>query len=67
MWVDMEKMQLVVLMGGHSTRLAPLNYSMPKGLLNIKQKPAIFNIKRCRWGLSFLVLKKFARKQKQTF
>lgn len=40
----MENMQLVVLMGGKATRLAPLNYTMPKGLLNINQKPAIYNM-----------------------
>ena len=40
----MKDMQLVVLMGGKATRLAPLSYSMPKGLLNINQKPAIYNM-----------------------
>ena len=40
----MKDMQLVVLMGGKATRLAPLSYSMPKGLLNVNQKPAIYNM-----------------------
>ena len=40
----MKDMQLVVLMGGKATRLTPLNYLMPKGILNINQKPAIYNM-----------------------
>ena len=42
----MKNMQLIVLMGGKATRLAPLNYSLPKGLLSINQKPAIYNMLR---------------------
>lgn len=37
-------MQLVVLMGGKASRLAPLSYSLPKGLLTINSKPGIFNM-----------------------
>jgi len=40
----MKDMQLVILMGGKATRLAPLTYALPKGLLPINQKPAIFNM-----------------------
>lgn len=40
----MNDMQLVILMGGKATRLAPLSYSLPKGLLTINQKPAIYNM-----------------------
>jgi len=40
----MENMQLVILMGGKATRLAPLSYSLPKGLLTINSKPAIFGM-----------------------
>lgn len=40
----MKDMQLVILMGGKATRLAPLSYSLPKGLLTINSKPAIFNM-----------------------
>ncbi|MBO5309744.1 MAG: hypothetical protein J6A98_00880 [Clostridia bacterium] len=42
----MKNMQLIVLMGGKATRLAPLSYSLPKGLLSINQKPAIYNMLR---------------------
>lgn len=37
-------MQLVILMGGKATRLAPLSFSLPKGLLTIDAKPGIFNM-----------------------
>ena len=40
----MKDMQLVVLMGGKATRLAPLSYSLPKGLLPLNQKPGIYNM-----------------------
>lgn len=40
----MKDMQLVILMGGKATRLAPLSYSLPKGLLSINNKPAIYNM-----------------------
>lgn len=40
----MDDMQLVILMGGKATRLAPLSYSLPKGLLTINSKPAIFGM-----------------------
>ena len=40
----MQNMQLVILMGGKATRLSPLSYSLPKGLLTINQKPAIYNM-----------------------
>lgn len=40
----MKNKQLVILMGGKATRLSPLSYSLPKGLLSIGQKPAIFNM-----------------------
>ena len=39
----MEK-QLVILMAGKATRLAPLSYILPKGLMTINQKPACFNL-----------------------
>ena len=42
----MKNMQLIVLMGGKATRLAPLNFTLPKGLLSINQKPAIYNMLR---------------------
>ena len=42
----MKSMQLIVLMGGKATRLAPLNFTLPKGLLSINQKPAIYNMLR---------------------
>lgn len=40
----MKDMQLVILMGGKATRLAPLSYSLPKGLLSIDNKPSIFSM-----------------------
>lgn len=40
----MKDMQLVILMGGNATRLAPLSYSLPKGLLTINHKPGIYNM-----------------------
>ena len=40
----MKDMQLVILMGGKATRLAPLSFSLPKGLLTIDAKPGIFNM-----------------------
>ena len=40
----MKDMQLVILMGGKATRLAPLSFSLPKGLLTIDSKPGIFNM-----------------------
>lgn len=40
----MQNMQLVILMGGKASRLAPLSYSLPKGLLSIGNKPAIYNM-----------------------
>ena len=42
--MSMKQMQLIVLMGGRATRLAPLSYTLPKGLLPINQKPVIFNM-----------------------
>ncbi len=36
--------QLVILMAGNASRLAPLSMTLPKGLLTIKQKPACFNM-----------------------
>ena len=36
--------QLIILMAGRATRLAPLSYILPKGLLTINQKPACFNM-----------------------
>ena len=41
---NLNDIQLVVLMGGKATRLAPLNYSLPKGMLSVNQKPVIFNV-----------------------
>ncbi len=38
------KKQLIILMAGKATRLAPLSYILPKGLLTINQKPACFNM-----------------------
>ena len=35
--------QLVILMAGNASRLAPLSMTLPKGLLTIKQKPGRFN------------------------
>jgi len=40
----MKDMQLIILMGGKATRLAPLSYSLPKGLLPIGNKPSIYNM-----------------------
>lgn len=40
----MKDMQLVILMGGKASRLAPLSYSLPKGLLTVNSKPGIFNM-----------------------
>lgn len=40
----MEKRQLVILLGGLASRLSPLNFNLPKGLLSVNQKPAIFNM-----------------------
>ena len=37
-------MQLIILMAGKATRLAPLSYILPKGLMTINQKPACFNM-----------------------
>lgn len=39
----MEK-QLVILMAGRATRLSPLSFTLPKGLMTINQKPACFNM-----------------------
>lgn len=39
----MEK-QLVILIAGKATRLAPLSFTLPKGLMTINQKPACFNM-----------------------
>lgn len=36
--------QLIILMAGKATRLYPLTFGFPKGLLSIKQKPAIYNM-----------------------
>lgn len=41
---EMSNIHLVILMGGNATRLAPLSYSLPKGLLSINQQPAIYNM-----------------------
>ncbi len=38
------KKQLIILMAGRATRLAPLSLFLPKGLLTINQKPACFNM-----------------------
>lgn len=38
----MKDMQLVILMGGKTTRLAPLSYSLPDGFLSIDSKPVVF-------------------------
>lgn len=56
----MKDMQLVILMGGQATRLAPLSYILPKGLLTVNQKPAIYNmistyIKRGLNDITFVV------------
>jgi dTDP-glucose pyrophosphorylase len=40
----MENMQLIILMGGKSARLAPLSYCLPEGLLSINAKPAVFGM-----------------------
>lgn len=40
----MKDVQLVVLIGEAATRLAPLTYGLPKGLLSINQKPGLFNM-----------------------
>ncbi|MBE7073477.1 MAG: hypothetical protein E7379_00015 [Clostridiales bacterium] len=40
----MKDMQLVILMGGKATRLAPLSYALPKGLLTVNHKPGIYNM-----------------------
>jgi len=36
--------QLIILMAGKASRLYPLTFGFPKGLLSIKQKPAIYNM-----------------------
>lgn len=36
--------QLIILMGGKSSRLYPLTMGFPKGLLSVKQKPFIYNM-----------------------
>lgn len=38
------KKQLVILIAGKATRMAPLSFTLPKGLLTINQKPACFNM-----------------------
>ena len=38
------KKQHIILMAGNATRLSPLSYILPKGLLTINQKPACFNM-----------------------
>lgn len=40
----MKDIQLVILMGGKSTRLQPLNYNLPKGLNSFMQIPAIYTM-----------------------
>ena len=42
--LKMKDVQLVVLIGEAATRLAPLTYGLPKGLLSINQKPGLFNM-----------------------
>ncbi len=36
--------QTVVLMAGKSTRLMPISYALPKGLISLFNKPAVFNL-----------------------
>ena len=36
--------QLIILAAGHGTRLYPLTLTMPKLLLSVNQKPAIYNM-----------------------
>ncbi len=36
--------QLIILMAGHATRLYPLTLTMPKSLISVRQKPAIYNM-----------------------
>lgn len=36
--------QLIILMAGHATRLYPLTLTMPKPLISVYQKPAIYNM-----------------------
>ena len=36
--------QLIILMAGKASRLYPLTFGFPKGLLSVKQKPAIYNM-----------------------
>lgn len=40
----MKDMQLIVLLGGKASRLAPLSYTLPKGLLPIGNKPSLYNM-----------------------
>ena len=40
----MKDMQVVILLGGKATRLQPLSYNLPKGILSYKNKPFILNM-----------------------